>query len=119
MTVCRKAVATNDRDGVAGPINLDQRHLLLVEPGQYVEADAAAAVQHDDARRKVSVAFEVAVGLLLLRIVGEAIPNEERARFDPKRNSVTGKDQWIMSRLPPHSFVFPTRPVISPMPGAV
>ena len=36
---------------VAGPIDLDQRHLLLVEPREHVERDAAAAVEHDDARR--------------------------------------------------------------------
>jgi hypothetical protein len=42
-----------------GPNDFNPRHLLLVKPGQYVKADGAAAVQHDDPRRQVSVASEI------------------------------------------------------------
>ena len=90
-----EAIAAGDHRDVASPVDLDERHLLLVEPREHVEGDAAAAVQHDDARRKVGVGFEVAVGFLLLRIVGEAIANEERAGVDPKGDAVAGEDQWI------------------------
>ena len=87
-----EAIAADDCYRVSGPIDLDQRHFLLVEPGQHVKGDAAAAVQHDDPRRQVRVAFEVAVGLLLLRIVGEAVANEQRARVDPQGDAVAGEN---------------------------
>jgi hypothetical protein len=32
------------------------------------------------------------VGLPLLRIVGEAVPNQKRAGLDPKGDAVTGKN---------------------------
>ena len=51
----------------ATPIDFNEREPLLVEPGQYIEGDAAAAVQHDDPRGQVGVAFEVPIGFLFLR----------------------------------------------------
>ncbi len=68
---------------------------MLVEPSQDIECDAAAAVQRDDQRREVRVAFEEAIGLLLLRIAGEAVADDERAGFDPKRDAMSGEDQMI------------------------
>ena len=97
LSIGRKAIAAGDRHDIARPIDFDQRHFLLVEPGQDVEGDAAAAVQHDDPRRQVGIAFEVAVGFLLLRIVGEAVADEECAGFDPERDAVAGEDQRITS----------------------
>src|ERR1700722_26865 len=119
MTICREAVATNDRYGVAGPIDLHQRHLLLVEPGQHIEGDAATAVQHDDPRRKVGIAFEVPILLLPLRIVGEAIPNKERPCLNSKRDAVSGEDQRVPRTLSPYHLVFRTRAALTPMPAAV
>ena len=87
-----EAVAADDNDSVAGPVDLDERHVLLVEPGQHIEGDASATVQHDDPRRKVRVALEVAVAFLLLRIVGEAVADEERPCFDPERDAMAGQD---------------------------
>ena len=116
---CGKAVATSDDYRVPRPIDLDQWHLLLVKPGQYVESDAAAAVQHDDARRQVRVASEKAIGLLLRRIVAEAVPNEERARFDPKRDAVSGEDQRVPRTVSPCPLVLRSPAVTSPMPIAV
>ena len=47
-------------------------------------------VKHDDPRRQIGVAFEVAKRLLLLRIVGEAVADDKRAGFDPERDAVPG-----------------------------
>jgi len=52
-------------------------------------------VKHDDPRRQIGVAFEVAKRLLLLRIVGEAVADEECSGFDAKRDTVSGENQRI------------------------
>ena len=90
MAIGGKAIAADDGYRVSSPIDFDERDPLLVEPSQYIEGDAAAAVQHDDPRGQVGVAFEVAIGLLLLRIVGEAVAYEERSGFDPEGNAMPG-----------------------------
>src|SRR5271166_1970348 len=77
LSIGRKTLAAGDSHDVARPIDFDERDLLLVEPGQHIEGDAAAAVEHYDPRRQVRVAFEEAVGFLFLRIVGEAVAYEE------------------------------------------
>jgi len=48
---------------------------LLRKPSKDVERKSSAAVEHDDARREVRTGLEEAVSLLLLRVVGEAVPN--------------------------------------------
>ena len=79
MTIRGETVAARDHRDIASPIDLDQRDFLLVEPREHVKSNAATAVQHDDARWKVGIGFEVAVGFLLLRIVGKAVADKERA----------------------------------------
>jgi len=45
ISVGRKILAARDGHDFARPIDFDERHLLLVEPSQDVESDAAAARQ--------------------------------------------------------------------------
>ena len=115
MAIGGKAIAADDGYRVSSLIDFDERDPLLVQPSQYIEGDAAGSVQHDDPRGQVSIAFEVPVGFLLLRIVGEAVAYEERPGFDPKRNAVAGQNKRIARRPSPKSPVLRTRRLMTPM----
>ena len=95
VSIRGETVAADHSHRVPGPIDFDQRNILLLQPRQHAERDVAAAVQHDDPRRKVGVAFEEAIGLLLLRVMGEAVADKERSGIDPKRDAMPGQDQRI------------------------
>jgi hypothetical protein len=106
MTICRKAVPANDCDGLASPINLDQRYILFVEPSEDLECDAAAAVQNDDPRGQIGISLEVSVLLLLLRKVGVAVPDEERSRIDFQRHTVAAQNDCVRPLTFCRSLVF-------------
>src|SRR5262249_47261237 len=84
-------------------IDLDQRHLLFAEPGQHIEGHGAAAVQHDDSRRKVRIALEEAIVLLFLRVVSKAVANYQGAGLDAKRDAMSGEGHRQSRSCVPYS----------------
>jgi hypothetical protein len=62
--------------------------VLLSEPIEHVKRNAAAAVQEDYSRRAVEVAPEKAKSLSLLRIMREAVADQEGAGLHAERHAV-------------------------------
>jgi len=87
-----KALERRYDNDCPGPIDADQRDLLLGEPGQDIERKRSAAIEHNDTRRKLRIGFEEPVGFLLLRIMSEAVSDYEGAGFDPKRDAMASKN---------------------------
>ncbi|WP_298873409.1 hypothetical protein, partial [uncultured Bradyrhizobium sp.] len=70
----------------------DERYVLLGEPVQRIQRDIAVSVHNDDSGRHVPVARKKALDRPNLRIVGEAIPDEQRARLNSQPEAVSGQD---------------------------
>jgi len=59
LLISGKALERRD-DDVPLPVEANERHLLLREPGQNIKGYRPAAVEHDDARQQVRIGFEEA-----------------------------------------------------------
>jgi hypothetical protein len=92
----------------AAPIHLDQRNVLRRQPGEDIERDAAVGIYNHDPGRQIGMAGKEAPFLALLRVMGEAVLDEQRASVDSQPHTVSAKYERVP--MPPLLMGVPRRP---------
>lgn len=64
---------SGNANNFALPINLDERNILLGQPGKNVKGNAAGTIQKNYSIGQIQASTKKAEGVRLLRIMGEAI----------------------------------------------